>query len=106
MTNEVGSGYTVEGQVSGKEQFGGIQIEVIPSYDRYRHSFRCRTKNKGSLSMLGHRSPRDYRLKNGDIVTMIPILHTFLGLPRLCDFLDDEEGFDKIEELHVKVCHC
>lgn len=27
----LGSGYTVEGQVTGKEQFGGLQIEVFPT---------------------------------------------------------------------------
>lgn len=30
----MGSGYSVEGQVTGKEKFGGLQIEVIPSYRR------------------------------------------------------------------------
>ena len=30
----VGSGYSVEGQITGKENFGGLQIEVIPSYRR------------------------------------------------------------------------
>lgn len=28
----VGSGYTVEGQKTGEEKHGGLQIEVIPSY--------------------------------------------------------------------------
>lgn len=31
----MGSGYSVEGQVTGKEKFGGLQIEVIPSYRRH-----------------------------------------------------------------------
>jgi len=28
----VGAGYTVEGQITGEEKFGGLQIEVIPVY--------------------------------------------------------------------------
>lgn len=28
----MGSGYSVEGQLTGKEKFGGLQIEIIPSY--------------------------------------------------------------------------
>lgn len=28
----MGSGYSVEGQITGTEKFGGLQIEVIPSY--------------------------------------------------------------------------
>lgn len=30
----MGSGYSVEGQISGEEKFGGLQIEIIPSYQR------------------------------------------------------------------------
>jgi hypothetical protein len=30
----VGSGYTVEGQQTGKEKHGGLQIEIIPAYRR------------------------------------------------------------------------
>jgi hypothetical protein len=29
----VGSGYTVEGQKTGEEKHGGLQIEIIPSYE-------------------------------------------------------------------------
>lgn len=40
----VGSGYSVEGQITGEEKFGGLQIEVIPSYRRnlkeWAHPFR------------------------------------------------------------------
>jgi hypothetical protein len=30
----VGSGYTVEGQKTGEEKYGGLQIEIIPSYQQ------------------------------------------------------------------------
>jgi hypothetical protein len=29
----VGSGYTVEGQKTGEEKFGGLQIEIVPSFE-------------------------------------------------------------------------
>jgi hypothetical protein len=36
LTNQriVGSGYTVEGQKTGEEKHGGLQIEIIPSYEK------------------------------------------------------------------------
>lgn len=30
----MGSGYTVEGQKTGEEKHGGLQIEIIPSYQQ------------------------------------------------------------------------
>ena len=30
----MGSGYTVEGQKTGEEKFGGLQIEIIPSFQK------------------------------------------------------------------------
>ncbi|KAL4997886.1 hypothetical protein BDV10DRAFT_201560 [Aspergillus recurvatus] len=104
ISDTVGSGYTVEGQVSGKEKFGGIQIEVIPSYERYTHAFSYSTE-KGFVEYAAeHNTPRDYALKDGDKVIMAPEPSTFRGQARLCDFLDDGEGFEGIESLHLKVC--
>ena len=34
IQDEVGSGYTVEGQKTGEEKHGGLQIEIIPSFRR------------------------------------------------------------------------
>ena len=30
----MGAGYTVEGQKTGEEKYGGLQIEIIPSYQQ------------------------------------------------------------------------
>ncbi|KAL4787455.1 hypothetical protein BJX76DRAFT_363397 [Aspergillus varians] len=100
----LGSGYTVEGQVSGAESFGGIQIEVIPSYDEARCTFTRSVVQGPDLPMAEHETPGDYQLKSGDIVTMTPFPSPPRGRARLCDFLDDGEGFEGIEMLHLKVC--
>ena len=41
----LGSGYTVEGQVTGQETFGGVQIEVFPEY---RSDFKVSTKSSAA----------------------------------------------------------
>ncbi|KAL4986745.1 hypothetical protein BDW68DRAFT_178446 [Aspergillus falconensis] len=98
----LGSGYTVEGQVSGKEKFGGIQIEVIPSYERYTRTFSYSTE-KGFVNYAAeHDTPRDCALKDGDKVVMAPEPSTFRGQARLCDFLDGGQSFGEIESLHLK----
>ncbi|KAL4818499.1 hypothetical protein BDW67DRAFT_182658 [Aspergillus spinulosporus] len=99
----LGSGYTVEGQVSGKEKFGGIQIEVIPSYERDTHTFRYSTEQGRVKYAAEHDTPGDYALKDGDKVTMAPKPSTFKGQARLCDFLDAGESFEEIESLHLKI---
>jgi hypothetical protein len=67
----VGAGYTPEDQVSGKEKFGGIQIEVIPSYEQYTHAFRYSTEGRVKYA-AEYDTPGDYALKDGDRVTMAP----------------------------------
>ncbi|KAL4740495.1 hypothetical protein BDV11DRAFT_204276 [Aspergillus similis] len=99
----VGSGYTVEGQVSGKEKFGGIQIEVIPSYEHGTHTFSYSTEQGHVKYAAEHDTPSDYALKDGDKVTMAPKPSTFMGQARLCDFLDDGESLEEIESLWGKL---
>jgi hypothetical protein len=33
IPHTVGSGYTVEGQKTGEEKHGGLQLEIVPSYE-------------------------------------------------------------------------
>ncbi|KAL4774496.1 hypothetical protein BDW60DRAFT_205069 [Aspergillus nidulans var. acristatus] len=61
----LGAGYTPEDQVSGKEKFGGIQIEVIPSYEQYTHAFRYSTEGRVKYA-AEYDTPGDYALKDGD----------------------------------------
>ncbi|KAI9886853.1 MAG: hypothetical protein M1823_001352 [Watsoniomyces obsoletus] len=64
----LGKGYTVEGQVTGEEKFGGLQIEVVPSYDDIGKKEFAR---KGEFRELAEsRTPRFCCLKPGDRVTM------------------------------------
>ncbi|KAL4766664.1 uncharacterized protein BDW70DRAFT_155322 [Aspergillus foveolatus] len=98
----LGSGYTVEGQVCGKEKFGGIQIEVIPSYKQYTHTFSYSTKQGHVEYAAEHDTPGDHALKDGDKMVMAPQQSTFKGQARLCDFLEDSESFEEIESLHLK----
>ncbi|RDW90048.1 RING finger protein [Aspergillus mulundensis] len=98
----LGSGYTVEGQVTGKESVGGIQIEVIPSHERNQHTFAY-TSNQGQrLAMEEHGTPHDYYLNEKDILVTSAKL---LGNPRICDLLDDAERLDGTEELTLKTIY-
>ncbi|KAL3431832.1 hypothetical protein BDV09DRAFT_206421 [Aspergillus tetrazonus] len=83
IAEAVGSGYTVEGQVSGKEKFGGIQIEVIPSYERDTHTFGYSTEQGRVKYAAEHDTPGDYALKDGDKVAMALKPSTFRGQARL-----------------------
>ncbi|KAL4751101.1 hypothetical protein BDW72DRAFT_212901 [Aspergillus terricola var. indicus] len=97
----LGSGYTVEGQVSGKEKIGGIQIEVIPSYEQHTHAFSYSTEQGHIKDAAEHDTPGDYALKDGDKVTMAPKPSTYRQA-RLRDFLNHGESFEEIESLHLK----
>lgn len=78
----MGSGYTVEGQKTGKETHGGLQIEVIPSFEK---NLRTWIKSPdSSLSstelqdqLLYHRlyeykTPRELGLVVGDKMRLYP----------------------------------
>ncbi|KAL4909739.1 hypothetical protein BDW74DRAFT_173233 [Aspergillus multicolor] len=95
----LGSGYTVEGQVTGKESFGGIQIEVIPSYERNQHTFAFTSDRGQHLTMEDHDTPRDYHLMDNDILFASTKLQ---GYPRICDFLENAERFGGAEALTLK----
>ncbi|OJJ63984.1 hypothetical protein ASPSYDRAFT_26018 [Aspergillus sydowii CBS 593.65] len=97
----LGSGYTVEGQVSGKETFGGIQIEVIPSYECNSYTFKHRDGQDKHVDIAENSTPRSRGLKNGDMIKMTPEPSTFRGLARICDLLDDGESLDGIQKLHL-----
>ncbi|KAF9226088.1 hypothetical protein BS17DRAFT_776632 [Gyrodon lividus] len=63
----LGKGYTVEGQLTGAENVGGIQIDVFPKYDTTRVKF----------SHLGHdvsmyKTARQLGLRVGESIRMAP----------------------------------
>ncbi|THC94159.1 hypothetical protein EYZ11_006367 [Aspergillus tanneri] len=99
----LGAGYTVEGQVTGKEKFGSIQIEVIPPYkDRNCYTFTHTSEQGLPIAMSELNTPRDYHLKHGDEVVMALNPSGLMGYPRVCDFLDDDETLEQIESLCIK----
>lgn len=47
---KVGSGYTVEGQKTGEEKFGGLQIEIIPSYEKSLRTWLPEPTGRGAVN--------------------------------------------------------
>ncbi len=66
----MGKGYTVEGQVTGEEKFGGLQIEVLPSYEGFGKKRFARKSKTGWGPLAEGHTPRFYHLKHGDRLTM------------------------------------
>lgn len=74
----VGSGYTVEGQKTGEEKHGGLQIEIIPEYQRKAQKWLVAKEEEAlknyrlyldeSRTPADHSSPR----RPGQAVTDIP----------------------------------
>ena len=91
----MGSGYTVEGQVTGEEKFGGIQIEVTPSYRKRDFVFWYMGENDRSCktAIPEDSTPRGQGLKGGSTICM--------ELPRsrpaeLSDFFESREQLAEI----------
>lgn len=100
----MGGGYTVEGQITGKETFGGIQIEVVPSYQKIgTMSFSCEIENGTRRQISEAQTPRDCGLEGGSRIAMVPNLPTFPRLARICDFCDGKVDGGK-EYPVLKVC--
>ena len=92
----MGSGYTVEGQVTGEEKFGGIQIEVTPSYRKRGCVFWYMAENCRSRKTVipEDSTPRGQSLDEGSTI--------YMGLPRsrpaeLRDFLELREQLAEID---------
>lgn len=64
----VGKNYTVEGQLTKQEKFGGIQIEVIPSRSFSQKQFWYGMP--GQTPCIPPSSPKMVNLKAGDCITM------------------------------------
>jgi len=100
----VGSGYTVEGQVTGEENFGGFQIEVTPAYQKLRTKTFWNEDRTGKCIYVDEaHTPRDHGLKEGDVVFMSPTPRKFRRASRLREFLGPEEVPEGIASLALKV---
>jgi len=75
---EVGSGYTIEGQKTGKEDIGGLQIEVTPAYKSdLKIWFRASEKEPGVTNLLQslheQTTPAANNIKPGDKLRVHPV---------------------------------
>ena len=71
----VGAGYTVEGQKSGEEKFGGLQIEITPAYNsRLKIWFRGSDPEPERFSYVGYldvyTTPAANKMQVGDKLRM------------------------------------
>ena len=100
----VGGGYTVEGQITGEENFGGIQIEVIPSYkklDRMRFSYETEEGMRKNIEEA--QTPRDYGLVGGSKISVVPNPPVFVRPTRIRDFYSEGEVGGGVQCLLLKV---
>jgi hypothetical protein len=113
LTNEliVGSGYTVEGQKTGEEKHGGLQIEIIPSYkENLRVLLRepredteqgiSNTALDWSRRLDELKTSAELSLLPGDKIRSYPANPTDSVPYVLLDLIADSQN----EETHVKVC--
>jgi hypothetical protein len=100
----VGSGYTVEGQVTSEEKFGGFQIEVTPAYQKLgTKTFWYEDRTGKCINIEEAHTPRNHGLKEGNVVFMTPMPRKFYRAPRLREFLGPEEAPEGIARLNLKV---
>ncbi|KAF8540479.1 hypothetical protein BDD12DRAFT_804492 [Trichophaea hybrida] len=98
----LGSGYTVEGQITGDEKFGGFQIEVTPAYQKLgTKSFWCEGHDGNCIDFKESDTPRDCGLEKGKTIFMSPNPRTFYRVPKLQDFLGPEEVPEDIGSLSL-----
>jgi hypothetical protein len=103
-TVPVGGGYTVEGQITGNENFGGIQVEVIPSYQKVNMMmFSYESQDATRTHILEAQTPRDYKLEGGSKIAMVPNPPTFSRPPRIRDFYNEDEIVDGMQCLVLMV---
>ena len=100
----VGGGYTVEGQITGEENFGGIQIEVIPSYKKLnRMRFSYETEEGMWRNIEEAQTPRDYGLVGGSKIFAVPNPSAFVRPTKIRDFYSEGEVGGGVQCLLLKV---
>jgi hypothetical protein len=102
----VGSGYTVEGQKTGEEKHGGLQIEIIPSYQNNLRAW-LREPLEGTTSasidwsntLDEQKTPSELRLNPGAKIRSYPANPTYSVPYEISDLLGNTPGYTA----HVKV---
>lgn len=103
----MGSGYTVEGQKTGEEKHGGIQLEIIPSYTR---SFRDWLKeetpdvlNDPYARLDELKTPEQLGLKPGDKILSYAEKATYSRPHTIGDLIVQDSNGRDIDLISVKV---
>lgn len=102
----VGSGYTIEGQKTGEEKHGGLQIKIIPAYQRKAQKWLVATeeealKNYG-LYLDGSKTPAKLGLKPGAKVRVYPSPPIY-GTPVEVGDLFRKKGKDSLGVAYLEV---
>ena len=97
----MGSGYTTEGQKTGQEKYGGLQIEVIPEYqqdlrkwlpDNLSASTMTAILNGDSSYFLPETStPAELSLRPGDKIRSYPSSPRTFKYVKISDLIGPEE---------------
>jgi hypothetical protein len=77
----VGSGYTVEGQKTGEEKHGGLQIEIIPAYRKKAQKWLAAAEEEAlqdrGLYLDESKTPAELGLEAGSKVRVYPSPPTY-----------------------------
>lgn len=110
MGTIVGSGYTVEGQKTGEEKHGGLQIEVIPAYQKKVASWLVATEEEALRDTYLHldeaRTPAELGLATGAKIRSYPPESTYQRPAILSDMIKRLGGAPEASRLSVEVSQC
>ena len=102
----MGAGYTVEGQKSGEEKFGGLQIEITPRYKSKLKLWFCASdrqcKKFSYDGMLDeYTTPTGNNMQVGDKLRVHPVPPTKLVPKKVSDLVAELPSSDS----HLEVYH-
>lgn len=67
----LGKGYTVEEQMTGQAQIGGLQVDVFPSFN-LAVKFRKQPEDHGGITNLDlTKSPQELGISTSEVINMI-----------------------------------
>jgi hypothetical protein len=97
----VGSGYTTEGQKTGEENYGGLQIKIIPEYHRELRRYLPDNLNAATMTAIlnGDNShylpelstPLELGLQLGEKIRSYPFDSTFSRPAKIADIIGPDE---------------
>ena len=104
---QVGAGYTVEGQKTGEERFGGLQIEIIPSYERGLRTWQLEHTGQGGRTVVfdesknldERKTPSELRLNPGVKLRSYPSRPTYWAPYQVSELI----GTTPNEDIHLRV---